>query len=528
MLFNSFPFIFIFLPIALIGFFRLGAVNARWGAGWLALVSLFFYGWWNPTYVVLLLISIVFNYNIGRLLTQRRRSDLYVNAKTILFIGVAADLALLSYYKYSNFFLTSVGSMVGWQGPMLDIVLPLGISFYTFTQIAFLVDAYQGKANEQNFIHYCLFVTYFPHLIAGPVLHHKEMMPQFASPAIYRLNANDIAVGLTFFAIGLFKKAVLADGIAPYANAGFSSALSGQAPGFLDGWGTALAYSFQLYFDFSGYSDMAIGLSRLFGIWLPFNFNSPYKARNIVEFWRRWHMTLSRFLRDYLYVPLGGNRKGTFRRYFNLFLTMLLGGLWHGAGWTFVIWGGLHGIYLMLAHAWGNIRLFLGWQETAQTRVGRAFAYTLTFIAVVFGWVFFRASTLDCGLSLAAGMIGLKGVSLPTALAHYLSPFIPLLEKIGVEFSLGAGTNFVMTWIWVIALAIIAFVLPNTQQFLGRVGTPPATIDATERFPNDAEARAIVNWHWSPNNRWAAVFGILLAAGLLTLSRVSEFLYFQF
>lgn len=271
--------------------------------------------------------------------------------------------------------------------PSLNIILPIGISFYTFTQIAFLVDTYQEKVNEYRFIHYLLFVTYFPHLIAGPVLHHKEMMPQFADSRIYKFSTTDFAVGLTIFCIGLAKKVLIADNLAPYANPLFSGA---DAPSLFIAWGGVLAYTFQLYFDFSAYSDMAIGLSRLFGVKLPLNFNSPYKATNISEFWGRWHMTLSRFLMDYLYIPLGGNRTGIIRRYRNLITVMLLGGLWHGAGWNFVIWGGLHGVYLIIHHGWGKLSELLNFPVNLV--LWRLTATSITFLSVCFAWVFFSFS----------------------------------------------------------------------------------------------------------------------------------------
>jgi hypothetical protein len=360
------------------------------------------------------------------------------------------------------------------------------------------------------------------------VLHHKEMMPQFANPAIYRRNYDDIAVGLAFFAMGLFKKAVLADGIAPYANSGFAAAASGQTLTLLEAWGAALAYTFQLYFDFSGYSDMAVGLSRMFGVRLPLNFASPYKARNIIEFWRRWHMTLSRFLRDYLYYPLGGNRKGKARRYLNLMITMLLGGLWHGAGWTFVIWGGLHGCYLVVNHAWHAMRQRAGYTPGRGTRWGALAATSVTFVAVVVGWVFFRATTLDAALSMLSGMFGFNGVALPTGLAGYLGSIPALLGRIGIEFTLGAGTNFVLTYLWIIALFAIAFFLPNSQEVLSRFDPSLLSPDPTNP-QSPAPASPPKSWlSWLPTRRWAIAMGALLACGLLTLSHVTQFLYFQF
>jgi D-alanyl-lipoteichoic acid acyltransferase DltB (MBOAT superfamily) len=517
MLFNSYSFLLLFLPVTAIVFFRLGAYSHRLAAAWLGAASLFFYGYWNPAYVGLLLASIFFNYGIGFALAREHDAGRERRKKLILTLGIAADLALLGYYKYANFFLDTANNLLGTGWALQDILLPLGISFFTFTQIAFLVDAWSGKAREYNFIHYLLFVTYFPHLIAGPVLHHKEMMPQFAQPQTYRFSRDNMTVGLTIFAIGLFKKAVLADGVSPYANMAFQSADAGEEQDLLAAWGGALAYTLQLYFDFSGYSDMAIGLSRMFGIVLPLNFNSPYKATNIIDFWRRWHMTLSRFLRDYLYIPLGGNRKGATRRQINLMLTMLLGGLWHGASWNFVLWGGLHGLYLALNHAWRSLRL----RRFANIRPGiggRLAAWALTFVAVVVAWVFFRATTLDGALNMLYGMAGLHGVSLPAAIQPKLGGAAVLLRDMGVQFALGGGSRFVLTWFWVVCLLLIALFLPNAQELMRR-HRPGLDFD-----PGAVTAR--LEWRATP--AWGLALAMLAAAGVLSLSQATQFLYYQF
>jgi D-alanyl-lipoteichoic acid acyltransferase DltB (MBOAT superfamily) len=519
MLFNSYSFIFLFLPVTLCVFFVVGSRRHMYGAAWLTLASLFFYGWWNPVYVALLLISIGVNYCVGLLLAKDGRPAWASGKKTLLIAGISADLLLLGYYKYANFFLSSINSIAGAQWGFGEIILPLGISFFTFTQIAFLVDTYQGKVKEYNLIHYALFVTYFPHLIAGPVLHHKEMMPQFANPGTYRCNHDDIAVGLTFFAIGLFKKGILADGIAPFATEGFAAAGSGQQLTLFDAWGTALAYTLQLYFDFSGYSDMAIGLSRLFGIKLPLNFDSPYKATNIIDFWRRWHMTLSRFLRDYLYFPLGGNRQGPARRYLNLLITMVLGGLWHGAGWTFVIWGTLHGMYLVINHLWRTLRQRAGRTAQRATILGRGIAWLITFVAVVVGWVFFRAANFGDAAAILRGMAGFNGVSLPAGIAAYIGPAHRVLQDWGVVFPLGGGSRLVQQYVWILVLLPIVLLAPNTQQFLGHFQP------ALDFRGEVAQSKYLV---WRPSGAWAGLIAVLTAAGLLSLSRVSEFLYYQF
>lgn len=521
MLFNSYGFLFGFLPVALAIFFALGRRSPLWASAWLTAASVFFYGWWNPAYVGLLLGSILFNYSVGYSLARARRRPTHKGRKLVLAFGIAGNLVLLGYFKYANFFVSNLNLLLGAENVPAQIILPLGISFFTFTQIAFLVDAYQGKVREYNFIHYCLFVTYFPHLIAGPILHHKEMMPQFAHSETYRLRGENITVGLTIFFIGLFKKVVMADGVAPYAAPVFAAAGAGDTLQFFQAWGGALAYAMQLYFDFSGYSDMAIGLSRLFGIVLPLNFNSPYKAVNIIEFWRRWHMTLSRFLRDYLYIPLGGNRKGGGRRYINLGITMLLGGLWHGAAWTFVLWGVLHGCYLVINHAWRALRTYLGYDLARSTCMGRIMGTAVTFGAVVVAWVFFRASSFDAAISMLEAMVGINGVSLPEAFAPIFGGSRGALGALGVEFSLGGGGQFVSTYGWVIALGLVVFLAPNTQEIMRR--WRPALDDVRV-----AGNRTTVWPAWSPSVRWALLMSLVVIAGILSLSHPSEFLYFQF
>ncbi len=410
MLFNSYGFIFLFLPVVLLGFFQLARIHHAYAAAWLAISSLFFYGYWNPAYVGLLLSSIVCNYAFGMWIAKAGVQGAEIRKRHVLVFAIAANLALLGYYKYANFFLSSVNSISGSSLSLGDIILPLGISFFTFTQIAFLVDTWQGKVKEYNFVHYVLFVTYFPHLIAGPVLHHKDMMPQFAHNGTYRVDWDSVATGLLLFTLGLCKKVLWADSLAPYATAIFDGTQHGMAMGTLptvyEAWSGALAYTLQIYFDFSGYTDVALGIALMFNVRLPINFNSPYKSTSIIDFWRRWHITLSTFLRDYLYIPLGGNRKGQLRRYANLLGTMLLGGLWHGAGWTFVVWGALHGVYLTINHLWRDfvaepyLRWVPGWMGTI---VGGA----LTFVAVVAAWVVFRAENMAQAMVILKAMFGI-------------------------------------------------------------------------------------------------------------------------
>ncbi len=511
MLFNSYEFIFLFLPLGWAVFYWLAGRGWRQAAlGWLVAASLGFYAWWNPVYLPLLGVLIVFNYVVGVALSRHAGTR---PGRWLLAFGIAVDLGVLAYYKYANFFVDNLDALTGAGLRLEHIVLPLAISFFTFQKIAYLVDAYRGEAREYRFLHFCLFVTFFPQLIAGPIVHHRDIIPQFARDAVYRISRLDLAVGITLFTIGLFKKAVLADGIAVYANPVFAAAAAGAQPTLFESWGGVLAYTFQLYFDFSGYSDMAIGAARIFGIRLPLNFNSPYRATSIVDFWRRWHMTLSRFLRDYLYIALGGNRHGPLRRHLNLIATMLLGGLWHGAGWNFVVWGGLHGAYLTINHAWSQRR-----GKRPASRGGRLAGWALTFFAVVLAWVFFRATSLDAALRLLAGMAGLNGVSLPEAIALRLPGLAAPLQALGVAFTPGGGGQFVATWAWIAALAPIAWLAPNSQQWL-RAYRPALGARPAAPAPG---------WRWRPTPRWALAVGALSGIGVLTLSHVTEFLYFQF
>src|SRR5258708_3219595 len=431
MLLNSRRFICLCLPIVVLGYFALGRLGNLAPVVWLALASLAFYSFSNWQFVALLVGSIALNYGIGYLLIARKLRP--VPRFTVLTVGVAGDLLVLGIFKYVGFLPANLNALFS-TAITLHILLPVGISFYTFTQIAFLVDAYRGNVARYALPHYALFVTYFPHLIAGPILHHKDIIPQFERSETKRPDAHLILCGLIIFAIGLFKKTCLADGIQPLVSLAFGP----NAPTFDQAWIGALAYTFQLYFDFSGYSDMAIGISLMFGIFLPLNFNSPYKARNIIDFWRRWHMTLSQFLRDYLYIPLGGNRHGRILRYVNLMITMLLGGLWHGAAWTFVAWGALHGAYLCINHAWNN------YGPTVAPRFARPAniaAFILTFLSVVVAWVFFRADSLS-----SAALI---------------------LSKMADPTQIAFGRGELAYTAFIIVYAVIAWFAPNTQTIMG-------------------------------------------------------------
>lgn len=507
MLFNSYTFIFAFLPLTLALYYLLRSVDLdRQSIVLLVLASLVYYGWWDPKYLLLIAFLIVFNYFLAHgLLATRNTKPIW--AKALLIGGLAVNLGFLCYYKYANFLVDNANWLWGSHLNLAAVVLPIGISFFTFQKIAFLVDVHQGKVRQINFVDFLLFVTFFPQLIAGPIVHHSEVMPQFHRARAFSLN--QFALGLTFFAIGLCKKMVLADTAAQFATPQFQAAAGGMHLDFLAAWSAALAYSAQLYFDFSAYSDMAIGLGQLFGIDLPLNFNSPYKAHNIIDFWRRWHMTLSRFLRDYLYIPLGGNRKGPKRRYVNLFLTMVLGGMWHGAGWTFIVWGALHGMYLGINHAWNALKSALNLGALGPPRLSAFGARLLTFASVVVGWVFFRADDVGTALSILKGMAGGNGFALPASL------YSPAVAVPASQAPVDSGFAFAVA----VAFLLLAMTAPNSQELLGYSGcrTPSSYAAAGNRPPT-----------WQPSLRWALYAGALLAVSLTMFSHVSEFIYFQF
>jgi D-alanyl-lipoteichoic acid acyltransferase DltB (MBOAT superfamily) len=394
MIFSSPEFIFAFLPIVFFGYFLLNKFRLLYfGKVWLVAASLYFYSYWSLAYLPLMLGSIMFNYGLGVQLAKGAKRK-----KIMLTVGIVANLLVLGYYKYMNFFLDNFNYITGEHYHIAGIILPIGISFYTFTQIAFLVDSYKGYAKEYDIVNYALFVTFFPHLIAGPILHHKEMMSQFKSLWTVPVRYRNIMMGLMIFGIGLFKKTMIADTFAIWADAGYAP---GYHHDFYSAWVTSLSYTFQLYFDFSGYCDMAIGAALLFNIWLPLNFNSPYKALNIQDFWRRWHITLGRYLRDYLYIPLGGNRCSVPRTYFNLFITFVIGGLWHGASWMFVIWGVMHGIALVVHRIWSS----------AGFRMYRPLAWFVTFFYVHIAWVFFRSHSMTDAMTILVAMFNFNSAS---------------------------------------------------------------------------------------------------------------------
>lgn len=484
MLFNSYEFIFLFLPITLFIYFYLNnnklLIASRY---WLILASLFFYGYWDVLYVPLIILSIIINYLIGSCIhkeTLKRRKKLYLT------IGILFNVMLLGYFKYVDFFIDSVNYILQTQFDFLNIALPLAISFFTFQQIAFLVDSYRDDVLDYEFSKYMVFVLFFPQLIAGPIVHHKEMMPQFESKRAKFLNYKHISMGLFIFSIGLFKKVVVADQFAIFANEGFDSNLPLT---FFEAWATSLSYTFQLYFDFSGYTDMAVGIALLFNIRLPINFNSPYKATNIQEFWRRWHITLSRFLRDYIYIPLGGNKKGDFKTYKNLFLTFLIGGLWHGAGWTFVVWGAMHGFAIVIHRIWQSFGF----------KMWGFLAWFVTFNFINLTWVFFRAESFERAIDILRGMVGLEGFVFTER----------ALKNIGLKdmdiLTLGQYTGNQeikeQTIYWIICATIVVLVFRNSNEMLNR---------------------------FKPSTFTSILTGLIFSYAVLKLVNVSQFLYFNF
>lgn len=525
MLFNSYVFIFVFLPITLFGFWIASKTRWAWlGIWWLSLASLAFYGHWAPRYIALLVGSILFNYALGRALA-REISLSPIARKRVLAGGIVCNVAALGYYKYANFMVDVAADLSGASFHLSPIILPLAISFFTFIQIAYLVDTYRRPAEtRKGFGEYLLFVSFFPHLLAGPIVHHGDMMRQFSEPRTRLLHANNLIVGASIFAVGLVKKTVFADTFSDFVPPVFDAAAAGESPTLVEAWTGALFYTLQLYFDFSGYSDMAIGLARMFGIYFPANFDSPYKASSIIDFWRRWHITLSSFLRDYIYIPLGGNRRGKARRYVNLFLTMLIGGIWHGAGWTFVIWGALHGSYLVINHGFSALRERLGWKPATSTFAGVFAARALTFLAVLVGWVFFRATSTESALRVLAGMAGQNGVVLQGG-------YLQELNELGGLGSLLATAGFTVgdlpmlqrppreiALLLVIGYAIVWFA-PNSGELFERYHNSKRT----ERPLTPARW-----YHWRPSYGWAMCIGVIGALGTAAVAGHSEFIYFQF
>lgn len=511
MLFHDGAFLFLFMPVVLLVFHLLAARGWRRPAV-LALIaaSAVFYGVISPGFLAVFVALTLVNYAVGSYVCRTKSLPAAV-------LMVAGNVLFLAYFKYTNFLIDNWNAVVqpAWRLGLADIALPLAISFFTFQKISYIVDCYRGTAKVYDLGDFFLFVFFFPQLMAGPIVRHNEFMPQMADTRRRDLSA-DLAIGGTLFAFGLFKKVVIADTAGVYVDQVFAEQAQGGTIDLLRGWMVAFSYAMQIYFDFSGYSDMALGLARMFGLNLPLNFLSPYQSRNIVEFWRRWHMTLSRWLKDYLYIPLGGNRHGPNRRMVNLMLVMLIGGLWHGANWTFVVWGGLHGLYLVVCHAWGRVGL----------RLSAGLSWFLTMLAVLAAWVPFRAPTMASALDIWSAMAGLNGVLLPGRWSNALAGHAHTLAEWGIGFrakaaaDMGEVVELGFPFGGVITLGIvIAFFLPNLYEWMKLV-------------PEDQRRAPLISLprflSWRPSVAFAVLTGMVFVAAQMGRVGSARFLYWQF
>ncbi|MGZ6006107.1 MAG: MBOAT family O-acyltransferase [Rhizomicrobium sp.] len=491
--FNSYPYL-VFLVVVVLGF---ALIEDRWPAFrriFLILASYAFYAWWRVDFLFLLIGSTLVNYALGDLVTRRVAQGRPLHG--LVPLGLVFNLGLIAIFKYEGLFVGTTDDLFGLHYPIPHLFLPLAISFFTFEQISYLIDAGRGQAPRYSLVDYALFVGYFPHLIAGPIVRHNDLIPQFRQSRTRTQRDDDMSLGVTLFTIGLAKKALIADNLAPYADTIFTAAHQGAQLGAGDAWLGTLFFGFQIYFDFSAYTDMALGSSCLLGIRLPFNFNSPYKSASAIDFWRRWHISLSLFLRDYLYFPLGGNRRGKLRRYVNLMLTMLLGGLWHGANWTFMLWGGLHGAYLAINHLFRDLTQRLGVAPRPALRpVLHAASVLLTFLAVTVAWVVFRAQDLGSALRVLGGLVGLGR-------SHFVTVSPLALAALAALFA-------------------IVWLAPNSMEITWkfRPALPPG---------NDGQLQPAGWLAWRPNARNAILYGTLCIIAVLALSNLSPFIYFQF
>lgn len=505
MVFSSIEFIYFFLVPTLLVFFILRYLALEkaiiW---WLIIASLLFYAWWSVYYLILLISSVIVNFYIHKLILKKQ-------SRLFLTIGTVINLATLAYFKYADFLIANFNTIVGVEVPLLHVILPLAISFFTFQQISFLFDTYHQRIRACSFARYCLFVVFFPQLIAGPIVLQKHTIPQFTLTVFRKPLFMNLAIGSTLFAIGLFKKIVLADSMAPFANDVFNLANLGHSVPAEAAWLGVFAYTFQIYFDFSGYCDMALGLARMFSITLPINFNSPYQAKNIVDFWRRWHMTLSAFLRDYLYIPLGGSRYGKVRQYTALMLTMLLGGLWHGASWTFVFWGFLHGLYLAVNHGWSTLTKNTLFSEYIPAPVIQFTSHLITLLAVIFAWVFFRAESFSDALLIITGMLGQT-------------------QFYNAGVWAGVVNDTAMLWLKIIGLAFTVLILPNSIE-LTRHYRPVLKVKSILAKTTGISGVVKSYLLWRPSMSWSMVIGVMASISLFFLyqaNNITEFIYFNF
>jgi alginate O-acetyltransferase complex protein AlgI len=539
-LFNSYSFLFGFLPIVLIGFYALGAHRREWALLWLTAASLFFYAWWRPINVLLIAPSILINYALARALERTTETNPH-RAKVLLVTGILFNLCFLGYFKYLNFFEASLNDAFGAGFILTQLILPLGISFITFQKIAFLVDVHGGRVNRFSLADYGLFVLFFPQLIAGPIVHCREMLPQFRTITC-RFDPENAAVGVSLFFFGLAKKLILADPLSQLVAPLYTQAAAGTPQSMTEAWIAALGFTLQIYFDFSGYTDMALGLARFFGIKLPVNFNSPLQATNIIDFWLRWHVSLTRFLTAYIYNPLTltltrrrmakgkppfGGRNTSVGAFLTLLamptvLTMLISGLWHGAGYTYILWGLLHGVFLCINHAWRLIRPRIWSNAKLYNRRMAPIGFLLTFLSVTAAMVLFRAPTAGAALVLWKGMIGFYGMTLPQAVLSRLGAAAGWLAAIGVTPAWTSGSILMAATLRIGVLLVIALLMPNTLQMLA------AFEPAIGVKPGKTQSRLTRTLTWTPNATWAVGLACVALAGMLSLGELSEFLYWQF
>lgn len=541
MLFNSYDFVFIFLPITLGIFYFCGRRSRTLAIRWLIIASLFFYAWWRPLNVLLIAPSILVNFAIARLLLRVSAKEKRGLVKALLIAGIAFNVCFLGYFKYANFFVGVVDDVFGADFVLATIILPLGISFITFQKIAFLVDVAARRVESFTLQDYCLFVLFFPQLIAGPIVHYREVMPQFQRNRC-TYDPENAAVGLTLFFCGLCKKAFLADGIAPMVTSIYGQAAAGNSVSFFYGWMAALGFTLQIYFDFSGYSDMAIGIARLFGIRLPANFYSPLQASSIIDYWLRWHMTLTRFLTAYIYNPLSlwltrrrlarglrgfGGKQTTVGSFITILMvptifTMCLAGLWHGAGYTFLFWGFLHGCFIVVNHLWRLIAQRRWPDKQRYSRIMGPVGAVLTLFCAVTAMVFFRSPSMAAAWNLLAGMSGQHGFAVPPSVFEHLGSLTNSVRRVGIGLAPADGRFFELLE-WIGGLGALAFFCPNTLQILARY-QPALGINSAAPYKNGPRLR--LNWNISLG--WAVAVAAVVAVGIAHLGGASEFLYWHF
>jgi alginate O-acetyltransferase complex protein AlgI len=546
MLFNSDGFLFGFLPVTLCGFYLLGGISRTAALRWLIFASLTFYAWWRPINVLIIGPSILINFGLARLLLRLNQGDgLRRASNAVLLLGISFNVLFLAIFKYTDFLFSTINDVLGANLVLKHIILPLGISFITFQKIAFLIDVQAGRVRSFTFQDYCTFVLFFPQLIAGPIVHYREMMPQFHAAAC-RFDKQNVAIGLTLLLFGLFKKVVLADKIAFLVTPIYDHAVSEGRTSLLLAWMAAVGFTLQLYFDFSGYTDMALGLARFFGIRLPPNFNSPLRASSIIDFWLRWHMTLTRFLTAYIYNPLVlwltrrrlarkkpgfGGRDTTVGAFvvllmFPMIITMFVSGLWHGAGYGFIVWGLIHGCYLTINHGWRVLATRLWPDRRSYNRVMEPAGLVLTFVSVTIAMIFFRSPTVTSAIDLIKGIFGLNGVALPEPLFDRFGPLAGIFARGGVTAVSWNAQDFVKTAMWISLLMFVALACPNTLQLLAAY-EPALGIKPQPANVNLGIGR-IRLVKWRPSLPWAIAVSAIAGIAIFSIGGPSEFLYWQF